>query len=389
MCLSQTLEDQDGLQPNQHSHAQPSPSLQPLVVMELRSGRCRVPQPLPPCPTVLLEEQAGPSCAVSPLRMKRQVPKEEGEHRISPQAPARGDFGQCPPMQVEAPTPWEGVTGQLYQHKRLCIHENFLHTPSFPLLHYHASGLTQRGANEEGFYSYLFPNTQTELKWVVWKERSRGHVFPPWSPCPVAVSAQAKVLHLPAGRHLSHLLGLVMPAKYPLPLQQQAMLHFPFFWGVQASAATRQGRSQGQGRGGLRLSSHLHPTGPSAGSTGGYSRWERCSRTRPPAPPARRPWWGDPATTPWSVPPAPAPGSTAAASRARHCALPSTTSAAHSAKTCRPTRCRCFALASKFLNRDAAWEEDGTFNDRYQQHSSCNAVQCLCLAGQEQLEEKG
>ncbi|NXX59237.1 G2E3 ligase, partial [Scopus umbretta] len=48
-----------------------------------------------------------------------------------------------------------------------------------------------------------------------------------------------------------------------------------------------------------------------------------------------------------------------------------------------------FRLGIKIPDRDAAWEEDRAFNDYYWWHSSCNAAQCLCLAGREQSEEKG
>ncbi|KAF1500377.1 PHD finger protein 7, partial [Megadyptes antipodes antipodes] len=52
------------------------------------------------------------------------------------------------------------VLGQLCHHCGLCVHEDGL---------YHASGLSQRGADEEGFYGFLFPDIRQELKRVAQK----------------------------------------------------------------------------------------------------------------------------------------------------------------------------------------------------------------------------
>ncbi|KAM6110638.1 PHD finger protein 7-like [Pterocles gutturalis] len=48
-----------------------------------------------------------------------------------------------------------------------------------------------------------------------------------------------------------------------------------------------------------------------------------------------------------------------------------------------------FRLGIKIPDRDAAWEEEGAFDDLHQRHSSCDASQCLCPAGREQAEERG
>lgn len=109
MCLPQTLEDHNGLQPNQRPHTQPSPSLQPLEVMELRSRHCRMLQPPHTVPQSCWRSRQDPPVHLSAPQMKRQFPKEEGEHRTAPQAAARGDFGQSPAVQAEAPMPWEGA----------------------------------------------------------------------------------------------------------------------------------------------------------------------------------------------------------------------------------------------------------------------------------------
>ncbi|NXG31065.1 PHF7 protein, partial [Dromaius novaehollandiae] len=48
-----------------------------------------------------------------------------------------------------------------------------------------------------------------------------------------------------------------------------------------------------------------------------------------------------------------------------------------------------FRLGIKIPDRDAAWEEEGAFDDHYRRHSSCDASACLCPAGREQAEEEG
>lgn len=83
--LPRTLEDQDGPQPHQHPHTQPSPSLHPLAEMKTRSRRRKMPQ-CPPAqrPAALPEQQVGPSWEPPPCKRKLQVPREEGERRASP-----------------------------------------------------------------------------------------------------------------------------------------------------------------------------------------------------------------------------------------------------------------------------------------------------------------
>lgn len=45
-------------------------------------------------------------------------------------------------------------------------------------MQYHASRLNQRGADEEGFYGFLFPDIQEELKRVAQKVRPEGITLP-------------------------------------------------------------------------------------------------------------------------------------------------------------------------------------------------------------------
>lgn len=86
------------------------------------------------------------------------------------------------------------VIGQLCRHDRLCIHKNSLlspqgltppgpqrctadssrHMPSFPLFQHHVRGLSLRGADEDGFYGFLLPNIQQELKRAARKVRPGG-----------------------------------------------------------------------------------------------------------------------------------------------------------------------------------------------------------------------
>ncbi|KAK2537517.1 hypothetical protein Q9233_002821 [Columba guinea] len=105
------------------------------------------------CPAVLPDEQAGPSCAPTPCKRKRQVSENE-VCRLCQRA-------DCDP----------DVVGRLCHQDGLCVHENCL---------YHASGLEQRGADDEGFYGFLFSDIQQKLKQVAQKGqalRSALHHF--------------------------------------------------------------------------------------------------------------------------------------------------------------------------------------------------------------------
>uniref|UniRef100_A0A8V5G3D9 PHF7/G2E3-like PHD zinc finger domain-containing protein n=1 Tax=Melopsittacus undulatus TaxID=13146 RepID=A0A8V5G3D9_MELUD len=84
---------------------------------------------------------------------------------------------QCPEALLEENDP--SVLGQFCRQDGLCVHENCL---------YHASRLNQRGADEEGFYGFLFPDIQEELKRVAQKRcappctASAAHSAGTWSP---------------------------------------------------------------------------------------------------------------------------------------------------------------------------------------------------------------
>uniref|UniRef100_A0A8V1AN36 PHF7/G2E3-like PHD zinc finger domain-containing protein n=1 Tax=Gallus gallus TaxID=9031 RepID=A0A8V1AN36_CHICK len=48
-----------------------------------------------------------------------------------------------------------------------------------------------------------------------------------------------------------------------------------------------------------------------------------------------------------------------------------------------------FRLGIKIPDRDAAWEEEGAFNELYQRHNSCDASLCLCSLGRDYSNNTG
>ncbi|XP_031447220.1 scavenger receptor cysteine-rich domain-containing group B protein [Phasianus colchicus] len=86
--------------------------------------------------------------------------------------PQRRDPSDCGALAPIAPLDPEGcrlcqrtehdpeIYGETCRQDSLCIHENCL---------YHASGLYQRGADEEGFFGFLFPDIEQELQRVAQK----------------------------------------------------------------------------------------------------------------------------------------------------------------------------------------------------------------------------
>ncbi|XP_035756438.1 PHD finger protein 7-like [Egretta garzetta] len=115
-------------------------------------------------PAALPEQQVGPSWEPPPRKRKLQVPREEVCMLCQ-----RAD---CDPE----------VVGQLCHQDGICVHENCL---------YHASGLSQRGAEAEGFYGFLFPDIQKELKRVAEKcqEAVAGRPCYDTLICPACASA--------------------------------------------------------------------------------------------------------------------------------------------------------------------------------------------------------
>ncbi|XP_061231853.1 uncharacterized protein LOC133224407 [Neopsephotus bourkii] len=150
-----------------------------------------------PCPAALPEENE-PSCAPPQCKRQQDGPGEEGECTASRWDPARGDCGRKHHRKVVASLPHPApsitlgprhsaggdaaappavcgfcrradcnpeVVGQLCRQGGFCVHENCL---------YHASRLQQRGADEEGFYGFLFPDIKEELKRVAQKVGPEG-----------------------------------------------------------------------------------------------------------------------------------------------------------------------------------------------------------------------
>ncbi|KAM4647871.1 PHD finger protein 7-like, partial [Amazona ochrocephala] len=222
------------------------------------------------------------------------------------------------------------VLGQLCRHDGLCVHENCL---------YHASGLYQRGADEEGFYGFLFPDIQEALKRVAQKRccicRQPG----------ASVSCGARrcprTFHYPCGSErgcVSQFFGEFKsfcwkhrPVQRVRAVQQDQTLCLI----CQEAVAERP-----------RYDTLVCPTCTSA--------WfhRRCIQGQ-------------------------------ALSSALHhfrCPLCQDMSTFQE---------EMFRLGIKIPDRDAAWEEDGAFADHYQRHSSCDASQCLCPVGREEAEENG
>ncbi|XP_042647517.1 LOW QUALITY PROTEIN: PHD finger protein 7-like [Tyto alba] len=286
--------------------------------MELRSRRRRVSEcPTERCPPALPEEQARPSCA--PPKRKRRCPVSK--ERVC---------GLCRRTTCDA-----DMVGQLCQKGGLCVHENCL---------YHASGLMQRGADEEGFYGFLFPDIRQELKRVAQK---RCHI------CQLpgaSVTCRARrcrgrrccrIFHFPCGSKrgcVSQFFGQFKsfcwkhrPVQRVRAVQQDQTLCLICQEGVAerpcydtlvcpacACAWFHRGCIQGQA-----LRSGIH-----------YFCCPLC--------------------------------------RNREQFLE-----------------EMFRLGIRIPDRDAAWEEDGAFAGHYLRHSSCDANQCLCPEGREHVEVNG
>ncbi|KAM6239547.1 PHD finger protein 7-like [Spheniscus humboldti] len=282
--------------------------------MELRSRRRKVPQSPPAqCPAALQDEQAGPSSAPPPRKRKRQVPQEEAVCGLCQRT-------DCDPE----------VVGQLCRHRGLCVHENCL---------YHASGLSQRGADEEGFYGFLFPDIRQELKRVAQKRccicRLRGaSVTCRGRRCP-------RVFHFPCGSER----GCV--SQFFGEFKSFCWKHRP----VQRVRAVQQDQTlclicQDAVAGRPCYDTLVCPACASA--------WfhRRCIQGQ------------------------------ALRSALHHFRCPLCQDVATFQE-------EMFRLGIKIPDRDAAWEEDGAFADHYQRHSSCDASQCLCPAGRQQAEVNG
>ncbi|NWR77451.1 PHF7 protein, partial [Centropus unirufus] len=222
------------------------------------------------------------------------------------------------------------VVGQLCHHNGLSIHENCL---------YHASGLIQRGADEEGFYGFLFPDIRQELKRVAHKRCCICRL--PGASVTCRGRRCSRIFHFPCGVDR----GCI--SQFFEEFKSFCWKHKP----VQRVRAVQQDQT-------LCLICQ-----------------ERV---------AERPCYDTLVC----------PACTSAWFHRRCIQGQALCSALHHFRCplCQDVdtfQKEMFRLGIKIPDRDAAWEEDGAFADHYQQHSSCDASQCLCPVGREEAEENG
>ncbi|XP_031447221.1 LOW QUALITY PROTEIN: PHD finger protein 7-like [Phasianus colchicus] len=297
--------------------------------------------------------------------------------------------------------------GAFPRQKRRHISEEEGECRAFPqricLCHmqYHASGLYQRGADEEGFFGFLFPSVEQELQRVAQKKccvcRKQG------ASVRCHCRRCSRTFHYPCGRErgcVSQFFGEYRsfcwqhrPTQQVKPLQRE-----------QPQCAICLEAVEGRPSYHPHLSLLHQRAVPPPLHAGRQHCLQTTTASSPnPAALASSPALGQRART---------PSSRSAFPRAKLCALPCTTSAARSARTCRPSRQRCFASASKSQtgqhppchhlllhraqlspapsHRDAAWEvEEGAFHNLYQRHSSCDTDLCLCPIGRDYSENTG
>ncbi|NXW40829.1 G2E3 ligase, partial [Nyctiprogne leucopyga] len=222
------------------------------------------------------------------------------------------------------------VVGELCHQDWLSVHENCL---------YHASGLSQRGADEEGFYGFLFPDILQELERVA---RKRCCICRLWG---ASVTCKARrcyrTFHLPCGSER----GCIF--QYFGEFKSFCWKHRP----VQRVRAVQQEQT-------LCLICQEVVAGRPCYDTlvcpACANAWfhRRCIQGQ------------------------------ALCSALHHFRCP----------LCQDMdtfREEMFRLGIKIPDRDAAWEEDGAFADHYVQHSSCDTSQCLCPVGREHAEANG
>ncbi|NXI90202.1 PHF7 protein, partial [Psophia crepitans] len=222
------------------------------------------------------------------------------------------------------------VAGQLCCQDGLCVHENCL---------YHATRLMQRGADEEGFYGFLLPDIQQEIKRVAKKKCCICHLRGASVTC--RSRRCYRTFHFPCGNErgcISQFFGEFKSFCWKhRPVQRvRAVQQEPTFCVICWEPM----------RGWLCYDTLVCPACASA--------WfhRRCIQGQ------------------------------ALRSALHHFRCPLCQDVATFQR-------EMFRLGIKIPNRDAAWEEREAFADQYEQHSSCDADQCLCLAGRDQAEENG
>ncbi|CAM4576657.1 unnamed protein product [Lepidochelys kempii] len=221
--------------------------------------------------------------------------------------------------------------GQKCQRGKLCVHENCL---------YHASGLIQRGKDEEGFYGFLYPDIRQELKRAVRKTCcvcgcKGASIACQGSKC-------TKNFHFPCGSERGCIYQFFGEFK-------------SFCWTHRPVQRVRRWQQQAETVCVVCLESM--PGKPS------YSALV--------CPACKHAWFH------------------------RGCIQGHALRAALYHFRC--PRCRdmgtfqreMFRMGIKIPDRDAAWEEDGAFSDQYHRHSRCDAGCCLYVGGREQSAEDG
>ncbi|XP_053864673.1 PHD finger protein 7-like [Malaclemys terrapin pileata] len=232
--------------------------------------------------------------------------------------------------------------GQKCQRGKLCVHENCL---------YHASGLVQRGKDEEGFYGFLYPDIRQELKRAVQKTccvcGCKG----------ASVACQGrkctKNFHFPCGSERGCIYQFFGEFK-------------SFCWKHRPVQRVRRRQQQAETICIICLESM--PGKPS------YSAMV--------CPACKHAWFHRGCIQVRILFPRWFLGGHALRAALYHFRCP---------------RCRdmgtfqreMFRMGIKIPDRDAAWEEDGAFSDQYHRHSRCDAGCCLYVGGREQSAEAG
>ncbi|KAM6338111.1 PHD finger protein 7-like [Alca torda] len=281
--------------------------------MEGRTRRHRRPQS-PPAqgPTGLQDEETGPSSTPPLPKRKSHVPKEEV-------------CGLCQRADVDPE-----LVGELCRQDGLCIHENCL---------YHASGLSQRGNDAEGFYGFLFPDIWQELQRVAQKRCCICRL--PGASVTCRGRRCRRIFHFPCGSER----GCV--SQFFGEFRSFCWQHRP----VQRVRAAQQEQTPCL----ICLEAVAgRPCYDTLVCPACASAWfhRRCIQGQ------------------------------ALSSALHHFRCP----------LCRDVAAfqdEMFRLGIKIPDRDAAWELDGSFTDLYEQRGSCGAGQCLCPAGRQQAEENG
>ncbi|NWH75825.1 PHF7 protein, partial [Piaya cayana] len=222
------------------------------------------------------------------------------------------------------------VVGQLCQHNGLSIHENCL---------YHASGLIQRGTDEDGFYGFLFPDIEQELKRVAHKRCCICHL--PGASVTCRHGRCSRTFHFPCGVDQ----GCI--SQFFKEFKSFCWKHRP----VQRVQAVQQAQTLCLICQEVVAERPCYDTLVCPACTSAWFH-RRCIQGQ------------------------------ALRSALYHFRCP----------LCQDMdtfQSEMFRLGIKIPDRDAAWEEDGAFADLYHQHRSCDASQCLCPEGREEAQEKG